>query len=146
MTRAVALAALMLASAAFPALAEGRLGTLPIGRYLCELPGDAAGAASRPVASEWFDIVNASSYLSAGGEGTYLLTGETVVFTRGPMRGAAFERTGARALRRVDLSGPLAKLRCVRTGRVSGLGSRPITGNGRDRVERATGKERSVVA
>ncbi len=120
MIRSPLLAALLLAAAAFPALAEGRLGTLPLGRYLCELPGDAAGPASRAIESEWFDIVHASSYLSAGGEGTYLLTGDTAVFTRGPMRGATFERTGARALRRVDLAGPLAKLRCVRTGRVSG--------------------------
>jgi len=120
MTRGPILAALLLAATAFPAFAEGPLGTLPLGRYLCELPGDAAGPASRVVESEWFDIVNASSYLSTGGDGTYLLTGDTVVFTRGPMRGATFERTGAKALRRVDLAGPLAKLRCVRTGRVSG--------------------------
>lgn len=104
-----------------PASAEGRLGTLPLGRYLCELPGDAAGLASRPVAGEWFDIVTASSYAAEGGAGTYLLTGDTVIFTRGPMRGARFERHSQRTLRRLDLAGELAKLRCVRTGRSAGL-------------------------
>jgi hypothetical protein len=98
------------------ASAEGRLGTLPTGRYLCELPGDAAGPASRPVAGAWFDIINASSYVTEGGDGTYLLTGKSVTFTRGPLRGAKFERTGARALKRTDIGGPYAKLRCVRSG------------------------------
>jgi hypothetical protein len=98
------------------ASAEGRLGTLPTGRYLCELPGEAAGPASRPVAGAWFDIINASSYVTEGGDGTYLLTGKSVTFTRGPLRGAKFERTGARALKRTDIGGPYAKLRCVRTG------------------------------
>lgn len=110
---------LILAAAlcAGPALAQGDLGTLPAGRYLCELPGDATGPASRPVAGYWFDVINASSYAAEGGNGTYLLTGQTIVFTRGPLRGARFERTGARALRRTDLAGELARLRCVRTGR-----------------------------
>ena len=96
--------------------AGGPLGTLPTGRYLCELPGDASGPASRPVEGAWFDIINASSYVTEGGDGTYLLTGDDVVFTRGPLRGAKFERTGARALKRTDIGGAYAKLRCVRTG------------------------------
>ena len=115
------LAAAVLAVMPAPAAAEGRLGTLPLGRYLCELPGDATGLASRPVAGEWFDIVNASSYAAEGGAGTYLLTGDTVVFTRGPMRGARFERHSERTLRRLDLAGDLGKLRCVRTGRSARL-------------------------
>jgi hypothetical protein len=98
------------------AAADGPLATLPTGRYLCELPGDAAGPASRPVAGAWFDIINASSYVTEGGAGTYLLTGDNVVFTRGPLRGAKFVRTGARALKRTDIGGAYAKLRCVRTG------------------------------
>ena len=87
------------------------------GRYLCEVPGDAAGLASRPVPGQWFDVVNASRYISDGGDGIYLLTGKSVVFTRGPMRGARFERASPRTLKRTDLTGDLAKLRCVRTGR-----------------------------
>jgi len=99
------------------AVAQGELGTLPKGRYLCELPGDAMGLASRPVEGQWFDVVNASRYVSEGGDGTYLLTGKSVVFTRGPMRGARFEWNGMKALNRTDLAGELAKLRCVRSGR-----------------------------
>lgn len=108
---------LALALCAGTAHAQGDLGTLPTGRYLCELPGDAAGLASRPVDGHWFDVVNASRYVSDGGDGTYLLTGKSVVFTRGPMRGARFEWNGMRALKRTDLAGELARLRCVRTGR-----------------------------
>ena len=98
------------------AQASGPLGTLPLGRYLCELPGDATGPASKAVPGAWFDVINASSYDSERGDGTYLMTGDEVVFTRGPMRGARFERTGARTLKRTDLAGPQAKMRCVRTG------------------------------
>ncbi len=115
--RTLSLAASAALLAHVPAHAEGRLGTLPQGRYLCELPGDATGPASIPVPSAWFDIVNASSYRAEGGAGTYLLTEKTVVFTRGPMKGARFVRTGQRALERTDLTGKMADLRCVRTGR-----------------------------
>lgn len=97
--------------------AQGRLGTLEPGRYLCELPGDAAGPASIPIEGAWFDIVNASSYAGAEGRGTYLLTGKSVIFTRGPMEGMKFVRTGARTLKSVGLSGELANMRCVRSGR-----------------------------
>lgn len=114
--RLVLVAALAAGSAA-AAHAGERIATLPGGRYLCELPGDATGPASRPVNGQWFDIVNPSSYVAAEGSGTYLLTGKTVLFTRGPMRGAKFERRGERALRRLDLAGEHANLRCVRTGR-----------------------------
>lgn len=99
------------------ASAEGRLGTLEPGRYLCELPGDAAGLASVPLRDMWFDVVNASSYTAPGGSGTYLLTGQTLVFTRGPMQGKKFTRMGARTLRIVDGPAELAKMRCVRSGR-----------------------------
>ena len=114
----------MLATAlaiALPAQAQGhgKLGTLQPGRYLCELPGDAAGPASRPVEGAWFDIINAGTYAAANGRGTYLRTGEKVTFTRGPMKGARFERRSDQTLRRLDLSGEMAKLRCVRTGRGS---------------------------
>ena len=117
-TRILALGPLV-ALLALPALAQesGKLGTLAHGRYLCELPGDATGPASLPVADTWFDVVNASSYAAEGGSGTYLLTGKHVVFTRGPMKGARFERVSDRRLDRTDLGGELAQMRCVRTGR-----------------------------
>lgn len=97
------------------ALAGGPLGTLPLGRYLCELPGDASGPASRPVDKAWFDVITGSSYAAASGGGTYLLTGNDVVFTRGPMRGARFVRAGPKVLQRTNLEGEFARMRCVRT-------------------------------
>ena len=102
---------------ATPDAADGRLGTLESGRYLCELPGDAAGLASIPIQETWFDVINASSYVTGSGSGTYLLTGETVVFTRGPMKGLKFTRTGARSIRLVEGEGAPPKMRCVRSGR-----------------------------
>ena len=118
MLRPAALVFLLVSGLGSPsAFAQGPLGTLPLGRYLCELPGDATGPASQPVPGAWFDVINASSYVTDGGDGTYLLTGEDVVFTRGPLRGARFERSGARALKRTDLAGKFAKMRCVKTGR-----------------------------
>lgn len=123
MVRPIALAALGALCAA-PVFAEpvsaehgGRLGTLQPGRYLCEVPGDAAGAASVPVAGAWFDVKKASRYSAEGGSGTYLLTGDRVVFTRGPMKGATFDRVSKRRLERTDLAGERTKMRCVRTGR-----------------------------
>ena len=98
-------------------IADGKLGTLPLGRYLCEVPGDASGPASVPVADSWFDVVTGSSYVSEGGGGTYLLTGREVVFTRGPMKGERFELTSSRTLHRIDHEGMIDRLRCVRTGR-----------------------------
>lgn len=111
-------AVLLLATAGFgtAAHAEGKLGTLPHGRYVCELPGDAAGLASRPVDKAWFEITNASTYVAETGKGTYLLSGDDVVFTRGPMRGARFERVSPKRLQRTNLEGEFAKMRCVRTG------------------------------
>lgn len=113
---AALLAAPALAGAA-PADDGGKLGTLPEGRYLCEVPGDATGPASLGVKGAWFDIVNASSYAAEGGSGTYLATGDKVLFTRGPMKGAQFERASNRSLERTDDQAPAAKMRCVRTGR-----------------------------
>ncbi len=109
--------ALVVALAGGAAHAQGKLGTLEAGRYLCELPGDASGYASIPIQEAWFDIVNASSYAGSEGRGTYLLTGKTVIFTRGPMEGMKFVRVGGRTLRAVGLSGDLSRMRCVRSGR-----------------------------
>ncbi|ANY20554.1 hypothetical protein A6F68_02049 [Tsuneonella dongtanensis] len=117
MVARLAFLAALVALASTASLAEGRLGTLESGRYLCELPGDASGLASIPIQDGWFDIINASSYASGSGSGTYLLTGKTVVFTRGPMKGMTFKRMGARSLKAINAEGELAKMRCVRSGR-----------------------------
>lgn len=94
----------------------GKLDTLPQGQYRCALPGDAAGAAWVPLEDRNFSIGNGSTYTTHQGSGTYLLTGTRVTFTRGPLKGLKFERTGSDALRWIDDKGELGRVRCVRSG------------------------------
>lgn len=117
MVARVFLSLLLLAAPALPAVAQGDLGTLETGRYKCELPGDAMGLASVPLPDMWFDVTNASTYVSERGNGTYLLEGKRVTFTRGPFEGMQFIRSGARTLKVINGQGDRAKMRCVRSGR-----------------------------
>lgn len=105
-----------LASTALPAAATpgGKLETLPQGRYTCSLPGDALGDAWVVIPEKGFVIDNGSTYRTDSGTGTYLLTGELVRFTRGPMKGMQFERTSNGALRWLDENGAAGRVRCVR--------------------------------
>jgi hypothetical protein len=108
-----------LALAALPASASpgGKLETLPQGRYICALPGDAMGEAWVAIPQQGFVIDNGSTYRTDSGTGTYLLTGDQVQFTRGPMKGMRFQRTGAGALRWLDDNGQPGRVRCVRNVR-----------------------------
>ena len=110
-----ALTMILLASAA-PALAVpgGPIGQLNPGTYLCEQPGDAGGAVGLRVAGEDFEIVNANTYRTAAGRGTYLLTGNVLRFTSGPKYGETFHRITNGFLRKTDASGADTTLRCVR--------------------------------
>ena len=112
---------LMLALVA-PAVAApgGRLDTIPVGEYRCELPGDATGPSRFPVPEESFEIRNASSYANGAGAGSYLLTGDTLVMTGGPKRGSRYRRLSDNFLRKIDESGEPGKLRCVRRTRNGG--------------------------
>ena len=105
-------------SLSMPALAApgGKLGTLPLGEYRCALPGDAEGLAWVPLENQHFTIGNASTYHTPKGSGTYLLTGKRVTFTRGPMKGMEFDRTGSGTLRWIDEKGEQSRVRCVRAG------------------------------
>ncbi|UIP05939.1 elongation factor P [Erythrobacter sp. SDW2] len=109
---------LLCTTLAVPAFAQNGapLGTLPVGRYQCSLPGDAGGAAWLPIEGKKFSIKNASRYLHEDGEGTYLLAGDDLVFTRGPMKDERYRRTGASMLRMKNADGTLSRIRCVRTG------------------------------
>ena len=113
-----AIAIALCAAGAAPGLAApgGKLDTLPLGQYVCSLPGDAAGSAWQVLAGQGFTIGNASTYHTPEGSGTYLLTGKTVQFTRGPMKGMKFSRTGNATLRWIDENGELGRVRCVRGG------------------------------
>ena len=111
-----AVAASLLLSVTAYAAPGGKLGTLPLGEYRCALPGDAAGLAWVPLEDKHFTIGNASTYHTAEGSGTYLLTGERVTFTRGPMKRMKFDRTGSGTLRWINENGELSQVRCVRAG------------------------------
>ena len=108
--------ALILALAAAPAKAApgGAIDTLQLGNYACELPGDATGPVGRRVEAEDFVVVNASSYTTSEGRGTYLLTGDQVTMTSGPKRGEKFRRLTPGFMRKLDTSGAESGLRCVR--------------------------------
>jgi hypothetical protein len=108
--------AMLAALLAVPALAApgGRLGTLQRGYYMCELPGDATGPAGIRVPAEDFTIVNASSYETPLGRGSYLLTGQTAVMTSGPKQGERFHRESLGFLRKLDANGEISALRCIR--------------------------------
>jgi hypothetical protein len=108
---ALPLLALLLA---VPATGQGRLGTLRVGEYRCELPGDAAGPSRHPVPEEHFEVLNASSYRTAQGGGTYLLTGNRLIMTSGPKRGQKYTRFSDNFLRKLDEAGNESPLRCVR--------------------------------
>lgn len=108
---AAGLASLALAAQAAPG---GKLGTLPHGVYVCSTPGDAMGAPWNLIPGGEFTIDTASTYRTATGSGTYLLTGDRLVFTRGPLKDERFIRTGTATLQRTDREGVPRRVRCVR--------------------------------
>ena len=113
MKPALTLALLTLAAPAL-AIPGGPISELSPGNYQCELPGDAAGAVGLRVPSEDFAIVNANTYRTAAGRGTYLLTGDLLTMTGGPKYGQTFHRINNSFLRKSDASGADTTLRCVR--------------------------------
>ncbi len=109
---------LLLASVAMaaPALAQSQIGTIERGRYFCELPGDAGGAAGIPQPQENFRIISASRYTTADGRGTYLRRGDRLTMTSGPRNGDSYVIQGTGFLRKIE-NGEASRLRCVRQGR-----------------------------
>ena len=101
-------------SAAALAVPGGQIGSLLPAAYLCEMPGDAGGPAGYRVPAEDFTIVNANTYYTASGRGTYLLTGDDLVLTSGPKRGQKFHRISDNFLRKREATGQDGPLRCVR--------------------------------
>ncbi len=118
MIKLVAPLALLAAAAALNPAAHatpgGDIGTLPHGAYVCELPGDATGAAGIRQEGEGFTVINASSYRTPQGRGTYLLTGDLVTLTSGPRKGERYHRLSGNFLRRMNADGTDSALRCVR--------------------------------
>lgn len=92
----------------------GQIGVLQQGLYVCELPGDATGAAGVHQEEQDFTVSNGSRYSTATGSGTYLLTGDTVAMTAGPKQGQKFKKLSNNFLRKLDAADKETDLRCVR--------------------------------
>ena len=102
--------------AATPLPAQGRLGLLERGTYICALPGDATGQAWVEQEGRTFTVTGGSSYETPRGAGTYLLEGKQITFTRGPMRGLKMLVLSSGLLQEVGKDGKLGRLRCHRGG------------------------------
>lgn len=111
-----ALPALAALSLAAPALADGPIGTIARGDYICELPGDVTGAVGIAQPEEHFTILSASRYASPQGDGTYLRRGDEVTMTSGPRNGTRYKVIGRDFLRKLDAEGEETRLRCFRRG------------------------------
>jgi hypothetical protein len=116
MKRLLLLVTLATASTAAPSLAQGQIGTVERGNYVCELPGDAAGAVGIPQPEESFSIESASRYSSPQGSGTYLRRGDRLNMTSGPRNGDAYQIMGRGFLRKI-VNGQPSRLRCIRQDR-----------------------------
>ena len=110
------IAMIVAALAAAPAFAQGAIGTVERGAYVCELPGDAGGSAGVAQPGQALTIDSASRYSSPQGAGTYLRRGDTLQLTSGPRRGESYAVIGDGFLRRIEDGRP-GRLRCVRSGR-----------------------------
>ncbi len=111
--RTILAAACAVIAAPAAAVPGGEIGTLTLGRYTCELPGDALGPRGRLQPAEDFAIVTGSAYRANGEAGTYLLTGDQVVLTSGPRKGERYHRISDGFLRRQNADGSDGDLRCV---------------------------------
>jgi len=109
------IAPLLLAMTA-PAMAVpgGPIGQIPPGNFLCEMPGEATGPVGLRVPDEDFAVINANTYRTIKGRGTYLLTGDQLVMTSGPKNGEKFHRISDSFLRKLGADGQDGVLRCVR--------------------------------
>ena len=99
---------------AAPAAQASQIQTLPLGRYSCELPGDALGAVGNRVVAEDFAIVHSSTYASRQEQGSYLLTNNIIEMTSGPKAGEKFHRISNNFLRKLNPDGTDGDLRCIR--------------------------------
>ena len=109
-------AALVAGAIATPLSAQGRLGLVEQGEYVCALPGDATGAAWVVQEGKGFSIVEGSSYRTERGNGTYLAEGRQITFTRGPLKGMKLMQLGSGLLQEIGRDGKLGRLRCHRAG------------------------------
>jgi len=112
MIRSLPFAALLVALASV-APAKGPVDTIDRGRYVCELPGDAGGAAGRPQPERDFTVEGSSRYSSPQGHGTYLRRGDRIDMTSGPRKGDAYRIVRTGFLKLLQPDGTPSRLRCV---------------------------------
>lgn len=124
---ALVLPAIALLAAPAAAVPGGDIDTLEIGRYVCELPGDALGERGVHVPSEDFSIIYGSSYRAGGMNGTYLLTGDQIVMTSGPKQNTHYHRISTGFLRKQKADGSDSELRCVIGNRNNTFGDEAAT-------------------
>lgn len=123
----VGLASLLAAPAG--AVPGGEIDTLQIGRYTCELPGDALGPRGQHVPEADFTVIFGSSYRVGTRTGTYLLTGDQVVMTSGPHDGERYHRLSDGFLRKQNPDGSDSDLRCVIANRNNTFVAEPAVRN-----------------
>lgn len=118
MRRAMMKSALGLLALTLPlaALGASDLDVLPQGRYACWTAGTATGPALTGNPERSFTIVRGSSYETATGGGTYLLAGDILTFTRGPLKDMRLRGSREGYWQNVDREGGLQPLKCSRTG------------------------------
>ena len=113
---APALLVLCLSTVPAHAAPGGELATLALGKWFCEMPGDAAAPAV-PVPTETFTAVPDSTYIASDEvAGSYLLLGDELLMTTGALRGHRFHLETAATIHRIDDKGNETALRCVRAG------------------------------
>ena len=103
--------------AATKATAAHDIGVVPQGRYQCALPGDAEGRAYVAMPDLSFRISSASRYSHVSGKGIYLFEGDTLVFTRGPLKDMRLRRIPGGLFQQVKSDGTLGRVRCNRIAR-----------------------------
>lgn len=106
--------AALIAAPAISQSSGGAIGTLPAGSYQCELPGDASARAGVRQPARDFTVSGASSYEQGGARGTYLMRGNNIQMTSGPMQGQRFARMGDGYIKETSADGSPGRLRCIR--------------------------------
>ena len=101
--------------AAAPLVAKpGPLGTLTLGRYVCERPTAPGSQVAVTDTAASFAVTTASRYVAADGTlGTYLFTGDTVEMTSGALTGTRLVRLRESFLRVLGADGVPGPTRCV---------------------------------
>lgn len=123
--KAALLAPMLLLAAPAHAVPGGKLDTLALGTWFCELPGDAV---TEPTAqpAETFTAVPDSSYQTPEGQrGSYLLLGDILTFTSGPREGDRFTVESTAMVHKLSPTGEELPLRCVRAGDPAAMAMAP---------------------